>query len=119
MHQIEPIKILPAAVNKIWELINEEENLALKLRVYITGGGCSGLQYGFSFTEEMQPNDITIFKPVSDSTQGVQVIVDPVSMQYLHNAEIDYKNDLSGEQFIIRNPNATTSCSCGSSFTTE
>jgi len=106
----------PAAA-KVWSLIQEEGNLALKLRVYVTGGGCSGFQYGFAFTEEVQPDDTVVEKPVA--TGAIQLLVDPISFQYLAGAQIDYKEDIEGEQFIIRNPNAKTTCGCGSSFSTE
>ena len=105
------------AAAKVWELIQEEGNPQLKLRAYVTGGGCSGFQYGFSFAEEIQPDDTVVTKEVDAAP--VQLIVDPISFQYLAGAEIDYKEDLEGEQFIIRNPNAKTTCGCGSSFSTE
>ena len=105
------------AAAKVWELIQEEGNFNLKLRVYVTGGGCSGFQYGFSFAEDIQQDDTIVTKPVA--TASVQLLVDPISFQYLVGAEIDYKEDIEGEQFIIRNPNAKTTCGCGSSFTTE
>ena len=98
------------AANKVKQLIEEEGNDQLKLRVFITGGGCSGFQYGFTFDENEQEGDTVI---VND---GVTMLVDPVSYQYLVGAEVDYKEDLSGAQFIINNPNATTTCGCGSSF---
>jgi len=88
----------------------QEGNSALKLRVYVQGGGCSGFQYGFTFDEEIQEGDTEIEKA------GVTLLVDPMSVQYLMGAEIDYREDLSGAQFIIRNPNASTTCGCGSSF---
>lgn len=105
------------AATKVWGLIEEEGNLQLKLRVYVTGGGCSGFQYGFTFDEAVQADDFVVTRtlPVGD----VQLLVDSLSFQYLAGAEIDYKEDLEGEQFIIRNPNAKTTCGCGSSFTTE
>ena len=103
------------AAAKVWELMQEEDNLALKLRVYVTGGGCSGFQYGFTFDEVINTDD-TIVTKMADS-QAVQLLIDPMSLQYLFGAEIDYKEDLEGEQFIIRNPNAKTTCGCGSSFT--
>ncbi len=106
-----PVVVSEAAAAKVWELIKEEENPKLKLRVYVTGGGCSGLQYGFTFDEEIQADDAVVDK------DSIQVLVDSLSLQYLHGAEIDYKNDIEGEQFIIRNPNAKTTCGCGSSFT--
>jgi iron-sulfur cluster insertion protein len=91
-------------------LIEQEGNSSLKLRVYVQGGGCSGFQYGFTFDEETQEGDTLI------ENGGVTLLVDPMSVQYLMGAEIDYREDLSGAQFIIRNPNATTTCGCGSSF---
>jgi iron-sulfur cluster insertion protein len=99
-----------AAARKVRELIEEEGNAALKLRVYITGGGCSGFQYGFTFDEEQAEDDLALDK------QGVTLLVDPLSLQYLTGAEIDYAENLSGAQFVIKNPNASTTCGCGSSF---
>ena len=99
-----------AAAAKVQSLIDEEGNPALKLRVYISGGGCSGFQYGFTFDENVDDGDARI------ENGGVTLLVDPMSFQYLMGAEIDYKEDLQGAQFIIRNPNATTTCGCGSSF---
>ena len=99
-----------SAASKVAELITDEANPNLKLRVYISGGGCSGFQYGFTFDENLEDGDVTV------ENQGVTLLVDPMSFQYLTGAEIDYKDDLSGAQFIIRNPNATTTCGCGSSF---
>ena len=99
-----------AAADKVGKLIEQEGNPELKLRVYIQGGGCSGFQYGFTFDEEVQEGDTSIVN------RGVTLLVDPMSVQYLTGAEIDYREDLSGAQFIIRNPNATTTCGCGSSF---
>lgn len=109
----EPINFSEAAANKVKELIEEEENTNLKLRVFITGGGCSGFQYGFTFDEEVNDDDFQLEK------NGVTLLVDAMSMQYLEEAEIDYKDDLSGSQFVIRNPNAVTTCGCGSSFSVE
>lgn len=103
------------AAAKVWELIEEEENFNLKLRVYVTGGGCSGFQYGFTFDETVNHDDTVVSKTVKESHQ-VQLLVDPMSFQYLVGAEIDYKEDIEGAQFIIRNPNAKTTCGCGSSF---
>lgn len=134
-----------SAALKVAKLIQEEGNLELKLRVYITGGGCSGFQYGFAFEEETQDDDTVIEKQVKlaslddasaisdeddsendddggdDGGEGtasmtVQLLVDPMSYQYLVGAEIDYVEDINGERFIIRNPNAQTTCGCGSSF---
>lgn len=104
------------AAKKVWELLVEEDNLNLKLRVYVTGGGCSGFQYGFSFDEDLQADDTVVTKQIRPN-ESVQLIIDPLSLQYLSGAEIDYKEDIEGEQFIIRNPNAKTTCGCGSSFT--
>jgi len=107
-----PLNFTDAAAQKVGQLIEKEDNSALKLRVYISGGGCSGFQYGFTFDEEVQDGDTEIEKA------GVTLLIDPMSVQYLTGAEIDYKEDLSGAQFIIRNPNAKTTCGCGSSFAT-
>ncbi len=101
-----------AAASKVKDLIEEERNDALKLRVFVSGGGCSGFQYGFTFDEKIQDGDTQVEK------NGVTLLVDPMSFQYLTGAEIDYKEDLEGSQFVIKNPNATTTCGCGSSFST-
>lgn len=101
-----------AAALKVSDLIAQEDNDDLKLRVFISGGGCSGFQYGFTFDEEIQDGDIRVEK------HGVTLLVDPMSIQYLIDAEIDYKEDLEGSRFVIRNPNAATTCGCGSSFST-
>ena len=98
------------AATKVSELIAEENNPELKLRVYVTGGGCSGFQYGFTFDEEVNEDDTLVVK------NGVTVLVDSMSVQYLNGAEIDYTDGLQGSQFVIRNPNASTTCGCGSSF---
>lgn len=105
-----PLNFTDAAAHKVGQLIVKEGNAALKLRVYVQGGGCSGFQYGFTFDEEVQEGDTEI------ENAGVTLLVDPMSVQYLMGAEIDYREDLSGAQFIIRNPNASTTCGCGSSF---
>ncbi|MCH8867341.1 MAG: iron-sulfur cluster insertion protein ErpA [Proteobacteria bacterium] len=107
-----PIVFTDAAATKVGELIKEENNPELKLRVFISGGGCSGFQYGFTFDENVEEGDSQV------TNQGVMLLVDPMSIQYLMGAEIDYKEDLQGAQFIIRNPNAKTTCGCGQSFTT-
>ena len=99
-----------SAARKVGELIKEENNPSLMLRVFISGGGCSGFQYGFTFDEERAEDDFALQKG------GVTVLVDPMSYQYLSGAEIDYKEGLEGAQFVIRNPNVTSTCSCGSSF---
>ncbi|HEY5565685.1 MAG TPA: iron-sulfur cluster insertion protein ErpA [Gammaproteobacteria bacterium] len=108
--QEQPLSFTDAAARKVGQLIEQEGNPDLKLRVYIQGGGCSGFQYGFTFDEQIQEGDTEI------DNGGVILVVDPLSVQYLMGAEIDYREDLSGAQFIIRNPNATTTCGCGSSF---
>jgi len=100
-----------AAAAKVGELIREEANPNLKLRVFVQGGGCSGLQYGFEFDEQVQDGDTCV------ENLGVKLLVDPMSVQYLTGAEIDYREGLDGAQFVIRNPNAATTCGCGSSFT--
>ncbi|MDX8385432.1 MAG: iron-sulfur cluster insertion protein ErpA [Gallionella sp.] len=98
------------AANKVKQLIEEEGNADLKLRVFVSGGGCSGFQYGFTFDEEVNEDDTVMNK------NGVQLLVDPMSFQYLVGAEIDYQENLDGAQFVIKNPNATSTCGCGSSF---
>jgi len=102
-----------AAAFKVKSLIEEEKNDNLKLRVFVTGGGCSGFQYGFTFDEATNEGDTEV------ENQGVKLLIDPMSFQYLVGAEIDYSEGLEGAQFVIRNPNATTTCGCGSSFSTE
>lgn len=99
-----------AAASKVAELIREEGNPQLKLRVFVSGGGCSGFQYGFTFDESVEEGDSLV------ENGGVTLLIDPMSFQYLMGAEIDYREDLEGSQFVIRNPNATTTCGCGSSF---
>ena len=107
-----PLNITEQAVTKVGALKVEEGNDDLKLRVYVTGGGCSGFQYGFTFDEKIQDGDSEIEK------NGVKLLVDPMSVQYLRGAEIDYQEGLEGAQFVIKNPNAKTTCGCGSSFST-
>lgn len=104
------INLTGSAVRKVRELVEDEGNSALKLRVYITGGGCSGFQYGFSFDEEMAEDDTAI------EEGGVTLLVDPMSFQYLVGSEVDYMEGLEGSRFVINNPNATTTCGCGASF---
>ncbi len=106
-----PLVLTDAAAQKVGELIKEEDNPDLMLRVFVSGGGCSGFQYGFTFDEKIEEGDSSI------DNQGVTLLVDPMSVQYLMGAEIDYKEDLQGAQFVIRNPNASTTCGCGQSFT--
>lgn len=102
-----------AAAARAGELIREEGNAGLKLRVYVEGGGCSGLQYGFEFDDQVQEGDLLIER------QGVTLVVDPMSRTYLDGAEIDYSEGLEGSRFVIRNPNAANTCGCGSSFTPD
>jgi len=104
------ITLTDRAVSKVRELITEEANHELKLRVFITGGGCSGFQYGFSFDDEAADDDARIER------EGVTVIVDPMSYPYLAGSEVDYTEGLEGSRFIINNPNAVTTCGCGASF---
>ena len=104
------MKVEQGAVIKLRELIQEEGNPDLKLRVFVQGGGCSGFQYGFTFDEEVNEDDTTMEK------NGVTLLIDPMSFQYLVGAEIDYSEGLEGAQFVIRNPNAASTCGCGSSF---
>ena len=108
--QNQPLIFSDNAVAKVRELIEEEGNPNLKLRVFVTGGGCSGFQYGFTFEEEINDDDTQMQKG------GVTLLIDSMSLQYLVCAEIDYTEGLEGSQFVIRNPNATTTCGCGSSF---
>ncbi len=105
-----PLIFSDAAAEKVRQLIEEEGNSALKLRVFVQGGGCSGFQYGFTFDEVVNEDDTTMER------NGVTLLIDAMSYQYLVGAEIDYKEDIEGAQFVIRNPNATTTCGCGSSF---
>lgn len=105
-----PLNFSDSAANKVKELIEEEGNAELKLRVFVTGGGCSGFQYGFTF-DEVQNDDDTVM-----NKNGVTLLIDSMSMQYMMGAEIDYTEGLEGAQFVIRNPNAVSTCGCGSSF---
>jgi len=124
----QPLNFTLAAATKVFELIGEEGNPGLKLRVYVTGGGCSGFQYGFAFEENIQEGDLVVVRKLpndeeeeeegaeGEGGESVSLLVDPVSFQYLAGADIDYREDLEGAQFVIRNPNAATTCGCGSSF---
>lgn len=121
-----PLQFTDCAAAKVFELIQEEGNFNLKLRAYVTGGGCSGFQYGFTFDEAIQEGDTVVTKYIEASVPQaknekvkVELLVDAMSIQYLMGAEIDYKEDIEGERFIIRNPNAKTTCGCGSSFTVD
>jgi len=106
-----PLIFTDSAADKVKQLVDEEGNPELKLRVFVQGGGCSGFQYGFTFDEVVNEDDTQMSK------NGVTLLIDAMSLQYLGGAEIDYKEDLQGAQFVIKNPNATTTCGCGSSFT--
>jgi iron-sulfur cluster insertion protein len=105
-----PLNFTDSAALKVRQLIQEEKNDALMLRIFIQGGGCSGFQYGFTFDESLKEDDTVVEK------HGVKLLVDPMSIMYLMGAEIDYSEGLEGAQFVIRNPNAATTCGCGSSF---
>jgi iron-sulfur cluster insertion protein len=105
-----PLVFTDSAARKVKELIDEEGNPALKLRVFVTGGGCAGFQYGFTFDEAVNEDDATMEK------NGVTLLIDAMSYQYLVGAEIDYQESIEGAQFVIKNPNASTTCGCGSSF---
>ena len=105
-----PLIFTDSAADKVKQLVDEEGNPELKLRVFVQGGGCSGFQYGFTFDEVINDDDTQMTK------NGVTLLIDAMSLQYLGGAEIDYKEDLQGAQFVIKNPNATTTCGCGSSF---
>jgi iron-sulfur cluster insertion protein len=106
----DPVMFTDAAAAKVKSLIDEEGNPNLKLRVFVQGGGCSGFQYGFTFDEEAGDDDTRLEKG------GVTLLVDPMSLQYLAGAQIDYQQNVEGEQFVIKNPNASSTCGCGSSF---
>ena len=108
--QEQPIIFTDSAALKVGSLLKDEENSDLNLRVYVTGGGCAGFQYGFSFDENKDDGDTVVIR------HGVSLIVDHMSVQYLMGAEIDFQEDLQGARFVIKNPNANTTCSCGSSF---
>ena len=106
----DPVLFTDSAADKVKQLIADEGNANLKLRVFVSGGGCSGFQYGFTFDEEVNEDDTVLDK------NGVQLLIDPMSFQYLVGAEIDYQDGLEGSQFVIKNPTATSTCGCGSSF---
>jgi iron-sulfur cluster insertion protein len=106
----DPLVFTENAAAKVRQLIEEEGNQALKLRVFVSGGGCSGFQYGFTFDETVNDDDTALQKA------GVTLLIDPMSLQYLAGAEIDYQENVEGAQFVIKNPNATSTCGCGSSF---
>lgn len=105
------IVLTDATVSKVKQLLEQENNPALKLRVFVEGGGCSGMKQGFSLEEESSEDDTVV------SRDGVTILIDPMSLQYLNGAEIDYKEELMGSSFVIKNPNAVSTCGCGSSFT--
>lgn len=105
-----PMHFTQGAASKVKNLVDEEGNPRLKLRVFVTGGGCSGLQYGFTFDEDVAEDDTIVER------EGVSLVVDAMSFQYLAGSEVDYQEGLEGSRFVIKNPNATTTCGCGSSF---
>ena len=123
MSQPQLIDFTDAAAQKVHSLIVDEGNDRLNLRVYITGGGCSGFQYGFTFDENIAEDDTVVTKELTDDATGetsvVNLLINAISFPYLTGAEIDYKDDLQGAHFVIRNPNAATTCGCGSSFSVE
>ena len=110
LDSVSPLLFTGAAATKVKAMIDEEGNPALKLRIYVTGGGCSGFQYGFTFDDNVAEDDTVV------ANEGVNLLVDAMSLQYLVGAEIDYQEDLEGARFVIRNPNAQSTCGCGSSF---
>lgn len=110
LQSAQPLVFTDAAVAKVGALIAEDGNPNLKLRIYVNGGGCSGFEYGFAFDEAVNEDDFRIDK------EGVSLLIDPMSMQYLSGAEVGYEDGLEGSRFIIKNPNATSTCGCGSSF---
>lgn len=105
-----PLIFTDSAANKVKQLIEGEDNPSLRLRVYITGGGCSGFQYGFTFDDQVNEGDLTV------ENQNVGLVVDPMSLQYLIGATVDYTEGLEGSRFVVQNPNASSTCGCGSSF---
>ncbi len=106
----DPIVVSEAVISKVGEMLAEENDPNLQLRIFVTGGGCSGFQYGFAFDDEKKEDDVRVQKG------PVTVVVDAMSLQYLMGAEIDYEDKLEGARFVIRNPNASSTCGCGSSF---
>lgn len=109
-HEALPLTLTESAARKVEALISEEQNPALKLRVFVTGGGCSGFQYGFSFDQNMNEDDTVI------EQNGASLLIDPLSFQYLAGSQVDYKEGLEGARFVVENPMATTTCGCGMSF---
>jgi len=105
------LSLTDAAADKIKGLLEREENSALNLRIFVTGGGCSGFQYGFTFDDEIKENDEVV------DNEGIKLLVDPMSLELIDGAEVDYQSSINGESFVIRNPNAGSSCGCGKSFT--
>ena len=112
------IDIAPSAIERVYELLQIENDFDLKLRIYIVGGGCSGFQYAFSFEKTSNPNDIVLTKdlPEGSSAKSISFIVDPISINYLQGATLEFVSDLTGSRFKVSNPNAASTCSCGSSF---
>lgn len=118
---MKPINFTVNAAKKVFQLMTEEENLDLKLRAYVIGGGCSGFQYGFTFDETQKADDTCIITEITEqnTTIGVTLLVDSVCFPLLKGATIDYKEDIHGAQFVIQNPNAKSTCGCGSSFSVD
>lgn len=114
MEQQNIINLTQSTIEKVHQLIEEEGNHNLKLRIFVQGGGCSGFQYGFTFDELIEDDDFVITKEINET--NIQFLIDPMSATYLNGAEVDYVSDLNGAQFVIKNPNATSTCGCGSSF---
>jgi iron-sulfur cluster insertion protein len=109
-HEATPLQLTAGAARKVNTLITEEGNLNLKLRVFVTGGGCSGFQYGFSFDETVNDDDTVV------SIDGASLLIDALSIQYLMGSKVDYQEGLQGSRFVVENPLATTTCGCGMSF---
>lgn len=105
-----PVTLTDRAVEKLKALQQDEDNAAIKFRVYITGGGCAGFSYGFKFDEEVKPEDTIVEK------DGMEMVIDSLSVQYLAGSEVDYTEGLQGARFVVNNPNAVSTCGCGSSF---
>ncbi len=112
------LELSERAAQRVWMLIEDEQDYELKLRVYITGGGCSGFQYGFSFVRDTEEDDLVFSKEVliEGLPKNISYVVDPLSINYLHGAQVDYLESLQGAHFTVKNPNAQTTCGCGSSF---
>ncbi|KTD51505.1 iron-sulfur cluster insertion protein ErpA [Legionella quinlivanii] len=119
MTETSSVHFTVSAADKVASLLAEEDNPKLNLRVFISGGGCSGYQYGFTFDDVINEDDTIVSQQCSDGSSRVNLLIDSMSYQYLSDAEIDYVKGIQGEQFVIRNPNAKTTCGCGSSFSMD